>query len=242
MCGRYVSHIEAAMEREWMLRHQPLLFKSWNVAPTTDVPVIRQKPEGRELEYLRWGLIPFFANGEPLKHKSSTGRMVKSSTHNARIETFEKPGSYREPWIRGQRCLQIASGFYEWHEFEDGRKAPFYIHLADQDVFAFAGLWDRSVNPDGTVVESCTHITLPANELMRFIHNTGSSPYRMPAILTHRDRDVWPNGTAEEARAVLRQYDQGLMVAYEVGTRVNMPKNNDATLIEAAGANQLRGV
>jgi putative SOS response-associated peptidase YedK len=100
-------------------------------------------------------------------------------------------------------------------------------------VFAFAGLWDRSVKADGTAIESCVHITMPANELMHHIHNTGSNPRRMPAMLTYRDRDVWLNGTAEEARAVLHQYDSGLMVAYEVSTRVNTPKNNDATLIDA---------
>jgi putative SOS response-associated peptidase YedK len=32
---------------------------------------------------------------------------------------------------------------------------------------------------------------------------------------------------------VLKQYEAGLMVAYEVSTRVNTPKNNDAALIES---------
>lgn len=27
---------------------------------------------------------------------------------------------------------------------------------------------------DGTAVESCVHITMPANELMKKIHNTGN--------------------------------------------------------------------
>jgi putative SOS response-associated peptidase YedK len=64
----------------------------------------------------------------------------------------------------------------------------------------------------------------------------------MPAILTREHHEVWLNSTADEARAVLRPYEPGLMVAYEVSTRVNTPKNNDATLIESAGANQLRDV
>lgn len=42
-------------------------------------------------------------------------------------------------------------------------------------------------------------------------------------------------GSVDDARAVLKQYDSGLMVAYEVSTRVNTPKNNDASLIVPVG-------
>jgi putative SOS response-associated peptidase YedK len=54
----------------------------------------------------------------------------------------------------------------------------------------------------------------------------------MPAILRREDREVWLAGTADEARAVLKPYDAGLMVAFEVSTRVNAPKNNDAGLVD----------
>jgi putative SOS response-associated peptidase YedK len=77
------------------------------------------------------------------------------------------------------------------------------------------------------------HITLPANALMEEIHNTGNNPHRMPAIVKREDRERWLSGSLEEARGVLAQYDAGLMVAHEVSTRVNTPRNNDATLIEA---------
>ena len=75
---------------------------------------------------------------------------------------------------------------------EAGRKAPYSIHLNDQPVFAFAGLWDRSIKADGTAVESVVHITIPANDLMKSIHNTGSNPHRMPAILRREDQEAWP--------------------------------------------------
>jgi putative SOS response-associated peptidase YedK len=114
---------------------------------------------------------------------------------------------------------------------DKGRKAPFYITVVDQPVFAFAGLWDRSVKADGTAVESCVHITMPANDLMRHIHNTGSNPHRMPAILKRGDHEKWLSGSLEVARSALSQYDAGLMVAHEVTTRVNSPKNNDSSLI-----------
>jgi putative SOS response-associated peptidase YedK len=185
--------------------------------------VIRTVDGTTQGDRIRWGLIPFFAKGEPPKY----------STINARIETVETAASYRGPWKRGQRCLQVATGFYEWHMNAEGRKAPFYITVVDQPLFAFAGLWDRSVKEDGTAVESCVHITMPANPLMREIHNTGNNPHRMPAILRKEDRDKWLTGSSDEARSVLVQYDAGLMVAHEVSTLVNTPKNNDAKLIKA---------
>ena len=88
---------------------------------------------------------------------------------------------------------------------EHGRKAPYYIHLADQDVFAFAGLWDRSFKADGTAVESVVHITMPANELMKSIHNAGNNPFRLPAILRKEDHEAWLTGSVDDARAVLNQ-------------------------------------
>jgi putative SOS response-associated peptidase YedK len=223
MCGRYVSPDEASIEREFNLVHQEWQFPaSFNVAPTQQVPILREIDGVKRGSLVRWGLIPFFARGEPPKY----------STINARIEGFETAASYRGPWKRGQRCLQFASGFYEWHVDGEGRKAPYFIHLSDQSVFAFAALWDRSVKPDGTAIESCVHITLPANELMREVHNGGNNPHRMPAILHREDQEIWLKGSLEEARAVLRPYEAARMGAYEVSLAVNSPKNNNGKLIE----------
>jgi putative SOS response-associated peptidase YedK len=226
MCGRYVSPDEAAIEREFNLVHQEGQFPpSFNVAPTHQVPILREISGERRGSTVRWGLIPFFAKGEPPKY----------STINARIESVETAASYRGPWQRGQRCLQFAIGFYEWHVNAEGRKAPYHIYLNDQPVFAFAALWERSIKRDGAVVESCVHITMPANSLMREIHNGGSNPHRMPAILKREDVDIWLKGSVDEARAVLRPYEANLMVAYEVGGAVNSPKNNDALLLRPVG-------
>ena len=227
MCGRYVSPDDAAIEREFnLVRFEWTFPPSFNVAPTQNVPIIRWvegRPQGA---CIRWGLIPFFAKGEPPKY----------SCINARIETVESAASYRGPWKRGQRCLQLATGFYEWHTDEHGRKAPYYIHLNDQPLFAFAGLWDRSIKPDGTAIDSCVHITMPANELMTHVHNAGNNPHRMPAILKREDHERWLHGSLEEARAALNPYDAGLMVAYEVTGKVNSPKNNSPSNIEPVPA------
>jgi putative SOS response-associated peptidase YedK len=212
---------------EWETYGPPAwLADSYNVAPTQQVPIVRLREGRPEFTNVRWGLVPFYAHGVP----------PRFSTINARIETFETAASYRDPWRRKQRCLQLASGFYEWHVDEHGRKVPYLIGVADQELFAFAGLWDRSIGADGTVVESCVHITMPANALVADIHNAGSSPHRMPAILRAEDREVWLRGTAQEARAVLRPYPADLMVAYQVSLRVNSVSNNSPELIEPIAA------
>jgi putative SOS response-associated peptidase YedK len=221
MCGRYVSPDDSAIEREFNLVRTEWQFPaSYNVAPTQLVPIVRTVDGEHRGALLRWGLIPFFARGVPPKY----------STINARIETVQTAASYRGPWKRGQRCLVVAQGFYEWQVQTDGKtKVPFYIHTNDQDVFAFAGLWDASRNDAGEYIESVTHITVPANGLLGEIHN---AQQRMPAILEKSDREAWLTGTPEEAWETLVPYPDDLMVAWPVSTRVNTPKNNDAKLIE----------
>ena len=70
---------------------------SYNVAPSQQVPVVRRGADGTEGVMLRWGLVPFFAKGVAPKY----------STINARVETVETAASYRGPWKRGQRCIQL---------------------------------------------------------------------------------------------------------------------------------------
>jgi len=224
MCGRYVAPDEAAIEREFNLVRVEWQFpESYNVAPTQAVPVVRLEHGARAGRLLRWGLIPYFAAGVP----------PKFSTINARIESIRSNASYRGPWSRGQRCLIPARGFYEWQAQPDGRKTPWYLHLDDQDIFAFAGLWDRSRHADGTSVESFTLITMPANALLREVHNTQQ---RMPAILKRTAREAWLAGSADEAWAALVPYPEAHMIAWPVSTRVNKPENNDASLIAPLAA------
>ena len=100
---------------------------SYNVAPTQLVPVVRFAHGEREGLMMRWGLIPFVAKGVPPRY----------STINATIERLETGAIWRGPWKRGQRCIMPAAGFYEWHMNAAGQKHPYFIHLADQEVFGF---------------------------------------------------------------------------------------------------------
>jgi putative SOS response-associated peptidase YedK len=95
------------------------------------------------------------------------------------------------------------------------------VHLSDREVFGVAGLWDRSVKPDGTEVLSCTLITTEPNELMAQVHN---EKLRMPAVLREQDYEAWLKGSITDAKVALVPYPSELMVAWQVSRRVNSPK------------------
>ena len=222
MCGRYIIREQEAAERYWRVHGMPTWTQSFNITPTSLVPVVRRARGGgspdapNESFLLRWGLVPYWAGGAP----------PKLATFNARVERIESAPTFRGAWSRGQRCILPAAGFYEW-QARGKAKQPYFIKLVDREVFGFAGLWDRSTGTDGVSIESCTIITLPANNLLTEIHNTG---HRMPAILREEDHEAWLAGSAEEARATLQPYPDGLMLAYPVSRRVGSPKHNDEAL------------
>lgn len=219
MCGRYVSPDEAAIERAFELPHAGRGIPAhYNLAPSGRAPVIRWVDGAAQLDELRFGLVPFFAKGQPGRY----------ATFNARLETLTTSASFRGPWRRVQRCLVPARGFYEWHLNPDGSKQPYFVDLTDRPVFAFAGLWDRSVADDGQAIESFTIITMPANALMSRIHN---AKQRMPAILARDAERIWLEGSAAAAQAVLVPYPDPAMRAQRVSARVNSPRNDDADLI-----------
>jgi putative SOS response-associated peptidase YedK len=220
MCGRYVTAEQASIEREFNLVRTEWQFPTnFNAAPSQTVPIVRIDGGNLQSGLVRWGLVPFFAKGKPGKY----------ATFNARMESLTSSASFRGPWNRAQRCIVPALGFYEWHVKADGSKQPYFIHVEDQGVFGFAGLWERSRLDAATVMESCTIITMPANALMAEIHNTKA---RMPAILTRDMRETWLSGSPEAAAAALAPYPAERMIGYEVSSRVNSPRNNDEKLLE----------
>lgn len=193
-------------EEDWTPRY--------NIAPTQPVPVVRQKPrEGaREILFMRWGLIPSWA----------TDATIGNRTINARSETVETTPSFREPF-RSRRCLIPADGFYEWKR--NGKtKQPFCFEVADGQLFAFAGLWDRWTDPQGQAVESCTILTTTANALSADLHD------RMPVILRPEDYDCWldtKDGNINSGLKLLVPFT-GPMRRYPVSARVNQVQNDDS--------------
>jgi putative SOS response-associated peptidase YedK len=221
MCGKYILAQAAKAERAMAIRRGHWDYpESYRVLPSEPVPVVIAPSGEREAAAMRWGLIPFWAHGVPLK----------ASTINATAERLDSAPAYRDAWRRAQRCLFVMGGFYEPHVNGDGSRDPYFIRLADREVFAVAGLWERSRRSDGHEVYSCTLITVPANPLLAQVHN--GKP-RMPAILGEEHYDLWLGGEEAQARALLRPYSDAHMRAWQVSRRVNQPReSNEASLIE----------
>lgn len=218
MCGRFVLNADPnAIQLHFNLKQMPETLQArFNVAPTQSIPVIsNDQPDA--LTLYRWGLIPFWAQDTTVG-----ARMI-----NARSETLHEKRSFKHAYRR-RRCLIPANGFYEWKQADGKGKQPYYIHLKDDVLFAFAGLWDQWRSPDGETIRSCTIITAPANAVVAPLHD------RMPVMLHKNDYDTWlaQDEMPPDALApLLRPYDGDAMEAYPVSHAVNSPRNDTPDLI-----------
>ncbi len=228
MCGRFDLHApKAQISKYFDLAECPDVSPRYNIAPTSNVLVIRQRPDvGRVGQLVKWGLVPSWAKDPSIGAK----------LNNARAETVAAKPSFRTSFAR-HRCLIPANGFFEWEAvIVDGktRKQPYYIRPAEEDgLFAFAGLLARWRAPDGTdLVTACIITTMP-NSVMEPIHD------RMPVVL---DRDAWKgwlapgNSAMESLEALLKPCPADAMLAYPVSAVVNRTGVDGAELIEALAA------
>jgi len=183
------------------------------------VAVVRfdQETTVKQFEMLKWGLVPFWA-----KDASIGPRLI-----NARCETIGQKPAYRAAF-KSRRCLIPTNGFYEWMK-EKEKKQPYLIRLADESLFAFAGLWEHWKGPDGSTIESCTVITTEANDLLRPIHD------RMPVIISRKDYDSWLNPEMlcqETFQSLILPYPSHEMVFFPVNPKVNRATYDNPDCIE----------
>lgn len=186
----------------------------YNIAPGQTVPVIGGDVSGRWLAAMRWGLVPHWA-----KEASMGNKLI-----NARAETLAEKPSFRDSF-RHRRCLIPADGFYEWKK-EGKSSTPYRIVLPGQELFAFAGLWDRWDTAEGSIF-SFTIITTAASPFMQGIHS------RMPVILRgEREYAAWLDGGADTdlLKRMLRPFEERLHI-YPVSRLVNSPRNDLPELV-----------
>ena len=197
MCGRYALNATATeLIEHFQLLSCPDFSPRYNIAPTSQIPIIRWKPDtGRVGQLVRWGLIPSWSKEPPAK------------LNNARAESVHEKPSFRSSFHK-HRCLIPASGFYEWQTVA-GKKQPYYIHPAE-GFFALAGLLAAWKAQDGQTIVSTCIITTGPNSVMAPIHD------RMPVILQADDFDTWLDPENHDPRDLLRPCESEGMVAYPV--------------------------
>ena len=245
MCGRYhlTEDPHAALATSGIVEAttgRPPFEPRYNIAPseppaapgstrrtpprTTRVPIARASDARAVVEDALWPLVPLWANGE----------VTRYSTANARAETMREGRTYRHAWEHGQRCLVPATGFYEWQDAGERTKQPWSIEPLNEDLFTFGGLWETSRRADGTPVLSFTIVTVPANPLMREIHNAGKNRHRMPLIVDADAREAWLGGDGAGADALIAPYPADEMRARPVGRAVNNPGLDEARVLKTA--------
>ena len=157
---------------------------------------------------------------------------------NARAETLAEKPAFKS-LFRTKRCIVPMDGFYEWKAGVEGGpvnakgkllKQPMYIHRADGDPLAVAGLWTRWKDlddPEGRFLHSVTVITTAANHTMEPVHD------RMPAILDPSQWAKWldpANDDLDVLTPLLVGCDDDVLVMHEVSTDVNNVRRNGADL------------
>jgi len=238
MCGRYsLSASGEQLKEQFGLSASPYGAEPrYNICPGSDAPVVRAGPEwGRTmvdgesvaLDHLRWGLIPSWA-----KDTGSVKPMI-----NARSETVADKPSFRSAFSH-RRCLVPANGFYEWKKI-GSRKCPFHIHLAEYQLFAFAGLWDRWQGTEGSSITSFTILTTVPNKTVSDIHN------RMPVIIDPNNYRLWLDpdiSNRSRLEQLLIPYTSSSMTAYPVSDLVNNPRNDGSECISPAQSLDSRAI
>jgi putative SOS response-associated peptidase YedK len=200
------------------LRYDFQFRPTWNAAPSQTLPVIVEEDGEWVVRGMHWGLIPKW---------TKPGTKPKVTPINARSETAAEKPMFKS-LLKYRRCIVPANGFYEWKKQDAKTKQPFYIHLRDEPLMLFAGLYDEAETESGPL-QSYTIMTTNANEQMSELHD------RMPVIMDPDDVEDWlsrEETELEPLERLLRPLPEGELDIYEVDRQVNTPRNNDPSNIE----------
>ena len=226
MCGRFTltRGERAELEDEMGLPRgslNPGYEPRYNIAPTDQHFIVRQRLEDRELVAAKWGLI---------NHWTPAGKKV-AGLINARAEGIDKRPAFREAFLK-RRCIVPADGFFEWTGPKEERR-PLWFHRPDMGLFWFAGLYESWYPRPGVRERTFTIVTTRPNEVMRPIHD------RMPVVLSEDQTDAGlnPSETApSRLKKLLAPPPDELLVYRPVSPLLNSPKNDYRELLDAWSA------
>ncbi len=244
MCGRFVAtappgeladYFQAVLSESVKDGQVEAPAPNYNVAPTNQVTTVRARDGHRELDLMKWGLVPSWAKDPKIGSK-----MI-----NARSETAAEKPAFRSA-IKKRRCLVPADGFYEWAKVPGQKtKQPYFITRSDGEPIVFAGLWEAWKPKPGSEAEelatadgaspqdlawliSCTLMTTTPNREMREIHN------RMPVLVPPAWWDRWldPEVPVEVVAELFHPAPDDLLTLTPISTMVNNVRNRGRELLE----------
>ena len=220
MCGRFglTRPDRLDLQRYGVTGEVPAQVPRFNIPPSSDILVVRERKGVTQADMLRWGLVPSWA-----KDPSIGNRMA-----NVRSDTALEKSSFRSA-MQKRRCLIPADVFFEWQDVPgQKRRRPYAVALNEGEPFALGGLWEAwREKEDGEWLITCAILTTEPNELLAPIHD------RMPVIIGPEDYADWVAVTTpvEAVRRLVESYSSSNMRAWEVSLLVNDPKTDDARVI-----------
>src|SRR5260370_17722181 len=148
MCGRFTLRAPTQdVANLFDVLDVPALTPRYNIAPTQPVLCIGQNSGRRAAGFMRWGLVPSWADDPK----------IGSNFINARGETVGSKNAFRDAF-RKRRCLIPADGFFDCNAHTNG-KHPYRFQRPESRPFAFAWLWERWEPEDGPPLLTCCLIT-----------------------------------------------------------------------------------
>ncbi|HSZ26114.1 MAG TPA: SOS response-associated peptidase [Cytophagaceae bacterium] len=218
MCTRYsltkskeslAQRFGVPSPKEWKPRY--------NVAPGQFMPIITNR-RADEISFFKWGFIPNWSLDE-----SSGINLI-----NAKAENVLTKAPFKQA-IKSQRCLVLSDGYFEWKRLGKS-KVPYRITLANDEIFAFAGIWDYWENSNGEIINSFSILTTTANKLISEIND------RMPVILSMENEKKWLSDklSDQEILSMMQPFNQDKMSFYQAHKVVNSAEYDYPECIQVA--------
>jgi len=214
MCGRQMASQSWELETDLKVKvsNAPQLLAAKSDCAPTDLSAVITHKSPREIEYMRWGLIP--AN----THNIAELRPIT----NIRSETIASSGKWQDILMKS-RCLNLLPSYYEWHDEGEFKVQYEVSHVSEKYVY-FAGIWTTWIDREnGNVpVNSFAIPTCEPDKNYSQIHT------RMPVAFNKEQRRFWMHQKAsfQQLMGLLQSYDSTFLKFKEVG-RKRLPKKKD---------------
>jgi len=161
---------------------------------------------------MRWGLLPPF-----VRDPKAGPPMI-----NARAEGIATKSAYQRAFA-DRRCLVPADGFYEWTG-PKGARRPFLLRPHQGGLIAFAGIWERWRDRDGSEIDTVAIITCDANATAARLHD------RLPVVLAPEQYEAWldcKRTDVSTAQEMLQPAPDELLEAIEVHPQINDSRRDE---------------
>ena len=224
MCGRYsLKEAPDVLKSQFQFNTSLNIQPRYNIAPSQLAPIVIQDETNRKLSLLKWGF----------SSREQTNPSSKNYLINVRAETLLENHSLKKA-CTNRRCLVLADGFYEWKK-EYNKNQPYRIHLANNNVFAFAGLWKEEYlsNSDEGKQTNFAIITAEALPSISHIHK------RMPVILKRENYASGLDGDPKLAFPALKSCTGFDLRSYKVSPMLGNTENDSPALLNKYSDTQL---